>query len=127
MSNRPVKVTAKELRKAVVEELTGPGFEWQDRELRLPKEQTKDFSRRVHGPARRAELRKRQDWLRERLPRYLPFFANGDEVARRQIRPKLAVPSRLSTRGDLGGVRRGSRDQGGFEAFLGSRESGLKA
>lgn len=81
--------TAEELRQAVVEELNNLGFEWQHGELCLPDEQTKDFYRRLHAPAKRAELQKRQDWLQETLPRYLPFFASGDEVEPRKIKPKL--------------------------------------
>jgi hypothetical protein len=84
-----MKLTAEELRQAVVEELIGLGFEWQDGELSLPNGRTKDFYRRLHEPAKRAELRRRQDWLERRLARYLPFFANGDEVDPQEMQPKL--------------------------------------
>jgi len=84
-----MRLTAEELREAVIEELSSLGFEWQDGELRLPDDQTKDFYRRLHKPAKRAELERRQDWLERRLSRYLPLFANGDEVDPEGISPKL--------------------------------------
>lgn len=82
-------ITAEELRQAVLRELDTLGFEWQDGELRLPEDKTNAFYRQLHKPAKEVELRKRQDWLRRNLPRYLPFFADGEEVEPAKVKPAL--------------------------------------
>lgn len=82
-------ITAEELRQAVLEEFETLGFEWQDEQLRLPYDQTKVLARQLHEPARRVELERRQDWLRRNLPRYLPFFADGERVEPEKIEPVL--------------------------------------
>ena len=82
-------ITAEELRQAVLRELENLGFEWQDGELHLPEDKTKTFYRQLHEPAKQVELRKRQDWLRRYLPRYLPFFADGEEVEPVKVKPIL--------------------------------------
>lgn len=82
-------VTADELRQAVLEELKALGFEWHNGELAPPSGLTKDLARHLHEPARRIELARRQDWLRRNVPRYLPFFAEGDEVIPERIKPVL--------------------------------------
>ncbi len=81
--------TAEELRRAVLEELEALGFEWHNGELVLPSGVTKVMARRLHEPARMIELARRQDWLRRNIPRYLPFFAGGDEVVPEEIGPVL--------------------------------------
>jgi len=82
-------ITADELRQAVLEELKTLGFEWRDGELCLPQDQTKALARQLHEPAKRLELERRQDWLHCNLPRYLPFFADGEEVNPKKIDPVL--------------------------------------
>ena len=81
--------TAEELRQAVLEELGALGFEWHNGELVLPSDVTKVMARRLHAPARLTELARRQDWLRRNIPRYLPFFAEGNEVVPEKIEPVL--------------------------------------
>ncbi|MFO7917515.1 MAG: DUF4338 domain-containing protein [Anaerolineae bacterium] len=81
--------SADELREAVLKELETLGFELHDGELFLPEEQTKEFYRKLHEPAKRVELKRRQDWLRRKLPDYLDFFADGDEVKPERIEPVL--------------------------------------
>ncbi len=82
-------ITANELRQAVLKELDTLGFEWQEGKLCLPEGQTKALSRRLHEPAKQVELARRQDWLRRNLSRYLPFFANGEEVDPARMKPTL--------------------------------------
>jgi len=82
-------ITAEELRQNVLEELDALGFEWQDGKLYLPEGKTNAFYRRLHKPAKRLELERRQDWLRRNLPRYLPFFADGKEVEPENVKPAL--------------------------------------
>ena len=82
-------ITADALRQAVLEELETLGFEWQEGKLCLPEGQTKALARRLHEPAKRVELERRQDWLLRNLPRYIPFFADGHEVEPEMIRPML--------------------------------------
>jgi hypothetical protein len=84
-----VTITSGELRQAVLEELETLGFEWKDGELHLPESRGKTFYRRLHVPARRAELGRRQDWLRRNLSRYLSFFADGNEVDPEKMEPTL--------------------------------------
>jgi hypothetical protein len=84
-----VKISVDELRQAVIDELEALGFELHDGELHLPKDQTKAFYRKLHEPAKRVELQKRQSWLQRELPHYLPFFANGDEIDPARIKPAL--------------------------------------
>lgn len=80
-------VTADELRRAVLEELETLGFEWHKGNLAPPSDLTKNLARNLHEPARRTELMRRQDWLQRSISRYLPFFAEGDEVVPEKIEP----------------------------------------
>lgn len=84
-----VTITPGELRQAVLEELETLGFEWKDGVLHLPESRGKTLYRRLHVPARRAELGRRQDWLRRNLSRYLSFFADGNEVDPEKMEPTL--------------------------------------
>ncbi len=45
--------------------------------------------RQIHRPASQLEIAARQDWLRQHLSKYLPFFANGDDVVPERIDPIL--------------------------------------
>ncbi len=45
--------------------------------------------RQIHRPASQLEIAARQDWLRRHLSKYLPFFANGDDVVPERIDPIL--------------------------------------
>jgi len=73
----------------VLEKLTMLGFEWQGGELSLPNKYTKAFLRKLHEPARQAELEKRQKWLTKNLSRYLDFFADGKEIKPERVKPAL--------------------------------------
>lgn len=81
--------TAEELRQAVLEELEALGFKWHNGELTPPSNLTKVMARRLHEPARLTELAQQQDWLRRNIPRYLPYFAEGEEVVPEKIEPVL--------------------------------------
>lgn len=82
-------ITAEELQQRVLKELDALGFEWQDGEPHLPKDKGKAFYRQLHEPAKQLELERRQDWLKSNLPRYLSFFADGEEVEPEKVRPAL--------------------------------------
>lgn len=82
-------ITAEELRELVLEELDDLGFEWQAGSLHLPEGKTKAFYRKLHEPAKKMELERRQDWLKRKLPKYLPYFANGEEIDPDKIKPVL--------------------------------------
>ena len=82
--------TAEELRQAVLEELRALGFELRKGELIPPSKFSKVAARRLHEPAKLTELARRQEWLRKNMPRYLPYFAEGDEVVPEKIEPVLA-------------------------------------
>jgi len=82
-------VTADELRQAVLDELETLGFEWRNGELALPSELTKAVARHLHEPARQVELARSQNWLHTNIPRYLSFFAEGDEVLPKKLKPVL--------------------------------------
>lgn len=49
----------------------------------------KDGLRQLHRLASQLEIAARRGWLRRHLPRYLPFFADGDEVVPERIDPVL--------------------------------------
>lgn len=83
------KLTPEKLREIVIAELETIGFYWEGDKLRLPNKETKAFYRKLHLPAKQAELRQRQAWLRRKLPQYLSFFADGDEVDPSRIEPVL--------------------------------------
>lgn len=82
-------ITAKELKSKVYVELERLGFEWRGGEPYLPGEQSKGLIRKLHEPAKRLELQRRQEWLKRKLPNYLSYFANGDEINPKQISPVL--------------------------------------
>lgn len=82
-------ITANELREAVLDELRSLGFECKDGELCLGADQTKALARSLHRPATTVELRRRQDWLRRNLDRYISFFAEGEEIEPKKINPVL--------------------------------------
>jgi hypothetical protein len=49
----------------------------------------KEGLRQIHRPAYQLEIATRQGWLCRNLPKYLPFFANGDEVVPERVQPIL--------------------------------------
>jgi hypothetical protein len=49
----------------------------------------KESLRQIHRPAYQLEIATRQDWLCRNLPKYLPFFANGEEVVPERVQPIL--------------------------------------
>jgi len=77
-----------ELRAKVLAELRRLGFELDEGKLRLTND-GKDYYQKLHEPARLLEVERRQDWLKRVLPRYLPYFADGQEVKPDCIRPAL--------------------------------------
>jgi hypothetical protein len=80
---------AARLKKLVLSRLEEAGFVMTEEGELYPPSNSKDSLRRLHQPALRLEIAARQDWLQRHLPKYLPFFANGDEVIPERICPKL--------------------------------------
>lgn len=76
-----------ELRKLVLDRLRRAGFVMAEDGTLSPPSTDKEGLRRIHRSA--AQLAIPQDWLRRHLPRYLSFFANGDEVVPERIDPIL--------------------------------------
>jgi len=84
--------TIKELRQAIVAGLQHVGLELNEAGRSVVSNggtENKDEIRKLHSQACRLELASRQDWIRCNLPKYLPYFARGDEVLPEQIRPVL--------------------------------------
>jgi len=85
-------MTTEELRQLVIAELELAGFTVDEGgNLKSPgyQEVDKETLRELHDPARQIELKRRQEWLRKNLPRYLSFFADGKEIEPEQIKPSL--------------------------------------
>jgi hypothetical protein len=80
-----------ELQQLVIAELERVGFDLEDGNLGTPNalELDKDAIRKLHDPARRLELDRRQGWLQRNLPRYLPHFADGKDIEPEQVKPAL--------------------------------------
>lgn len=81
--------TAAELRQQVLDQLQELGFALGENGQPHALVSGKDALRQLHRPACQIELVRRQDWIRRRLPRYLSFFANGEDVIPERICPVL--------------------------------------
>lgn len=77
------------LRAFVLDRLQEAGFVMAEDGTLSPPSTDKEGLRQIHRPASRLELAARQDWLRRYLPRHLPYFADGYEVAPERVRPTL--------------------------------------
>jgi hypothetical protein len=82
-------VDAEKLRKLVLDRLREVGFVVTEDDTLCTPILDKESLRQVHKPASQLEISTRQDWLRRHLPKYLPFFANGDEVVPERVEPIL--------------------------------------
>lgn len=80
---------AAELRQQVINQLQEMGFALGENGRLHALVSGKGALRQLHKPACQIELVRRQDWIRRRLPRYLSFFANGEDVIPKLIRPVL--------------------------------------
>lgn len=78
-----------ELAELVLTKLKEAGFVVTDEGKLCPSVLGKESLRRVHRPALQLEIANRQDWLRQYLPKYLTFFADGDEIIPERIDPVL--------------------------------------
>jgi hypothetical protein len=78
-----------ELAELVLNRLKEVGFVVTENGALCPPQLDKEGLRQIHRPASQLEIATRQDWLRRHLPRYLPFFANGDEVVPERVAPRL--------------------------------------
>ncbi|MFC1466791.1 MAG: Druantia anti-phage system protein DruA [Candidatus Brachytrichaceae bacterium NZ_4S206] len=80
---------AGELKELVLDRLKEVGFVITEDGTLCPPSVDKEGLRQIHRPASQLEIAARQDWLRQHLPKYLPFFADGDEVVPESITPAL--------------------------------------
>jgi len=82
-------ISADELKLLVLEKIQEMGFTLEEDGTLSVHLADKESVRQLHEPACRIELALRQEWLKENLPNYLPFFANGAEVIPDRIDPVL--------------------------------------
>lgn len=80
---------AVELKKLVLDRLKEAGFVMTEDGTLCPPQVNKEGLRQIHRPASQLEIAARQDWLRRHLPKYLPFFASGDEIVPERVDPEL--------------------------------------
>jgi hypothetical protein len=83
------RVTAEQLRHRVVDKLLDLGFCLDSRNQLFFTANNKDAIRRVHEPAKNIELERALPWLKDKLPKYRRFFANGNEIIPENIKPIL--------------------------------------
>ncbi|WP_299644709.1 Druantia anti-phage system protein DruA, partial [uncultured Chloroflexus sp.] len=86
---KTVRVDAEELKELVLDRLKEAGFVLAEDGTLHPLSADKEGLRRIHKPASQLEVITRQHWLQRHLPRYLPFFANGDDITPERIDPEL--------------------------------------
>lgn len=77
-----------ELKKLVLSRLKEIGFVITDDGVLCPPSD-KDSLRQLHKPATQLEIAAHRDWLRQHLPAYLHYFADGNEVVPERIDPVL--------------------------------------
>ena len=84
-------INSEELRLQVFEHLEILGIIFDDEgQITLP-EMTKEFVKKLHEPATKAELAKAHKWISSNLRHYHSFFANGRDVKVCEIKPKLIL------------------------------------
>jgi hypothetical protein len=82
-------VDATKLAELVLDRLKEAGYVIAEDGMLCPPSLDKEGLRQIHRPASQIEIAARQDWLWRHLPKYLPFFANGNEVVPERIEPTL--------------------------------------
>lgn len=88
-ATKAVRVDAEELRKLVLGRLAAAGYViGQDGKL-LPPSVDKEGLRLLHRSAVQLKVAAHRAWLQRYLPRYLSYFAGGDEVIPERITPAL--------------------------------------
>ena len=80
--------TAEELKQLVYDELEILGLRLNGKSL-LPMEDTKEFRRRLHAPAREILLADANKWLNYAWSKYNNYFAEGYEVEPKFVKPRL--------------------------------------
>jgi len=88
-TTKVIRVDAEELKKLVLDRLKEVGFVIAENGTLCPPLVDKDGLRQIHRPASELEIAARQDWLRQHLPEYLPFFADGEEIIPECVDPAL--------------------------------------
>ncbi|NUM43081.1 MAG: DUF4338 domain-containing protein [Anaerolineales bacterium] len=82
-------MTATELRELISEELESLGFSFDEKGDLIPPAPEKESIKLLHKPSREIELEKAQDWINFKLPRYIHFFANGQDISPKSIKPTI--------------------------------------
>lgn len=80
--------TSEELKAIISEELCNIGFQFVNGKLE-PCSDDKEFNRKLHAPAREAEITRSLNWIKRSWHKHKHLFANGDEVIPNEISPKL--------------------------------------
>lgn len=82
-------ITAEELRQLVFEELESLGFFFDEQGELIPPKSDKNAIKLLHKPAKEIKLREGQDWIRRKLPRYRNYFADGQNISPKLVKPIL--------------------------------------
>ncbi len=81
--------TAEQLREWVVAELELAGFRHEDGQIHLHEDLSKEAIRRLHWRQRQAVLAAHRPFVLEWEEKLIGFFANGEEVDPRRVRPRV--------------------------------------
>lgn len=82
-------ITAEELRQLVYEELESLGFSFDEKGELIPPKSSKEAIKNLHIPAREIKLNEGQAWIKRKLPHYLHYFADGQDIYPRKVNPVL--------------------------------------
>ncbi|MGB9739156.1 Druantia anti-phage system protein DruA [Chloroflexus sp.] len=82
-------MNANELKRLVIQRLQACGFELSHTGVLSLQATEKEAIRLLHQPATNVERAAHQAWLHRHLDRYLPYFADGEEVDPMHIQPEL--------------------------------------
>lgn len=72
----------------VINELEHVGFIIEDNRLKIT-DSSREFLRRLHAPARNAEIERSQSWIESAWNKHSHLFANGADIEPNDIRPVL--------------------------------------
>lgn len=82
-------ISAEELRQLVFDELESLGFSFDEDGELIPPTSDKEAVKQLHKPAREIKLKEGQVWIKHKLPRYQHYFANGQDITPKLIKPSL--------------------------------------
>lgn len=84
-----MNITMEELKQLILDELERLNFTFDEEGNLVPPACDKDAIRELHLPAKEAELRKSQNWIQCKLPRYHHFFADGLDIEPTTVHPVM--------------------------------------